>query len=249
MTRVGVIGAGLAAALAFTASAAQAADPPGSWRKPPLEEMLPSSPYRELASGWYLRADLGYRWYAGSSSVTNATDATYSDGFAGTIGFGWKHRWFRADFTYDRGTPTRVAIATTSAVNQPQIGAKIRPETVLVNGYLDLGSWGGFTPYVGAGAGVSRLMSSIYTDTALTPPLSGDLLAGKSSAQNFAWAAMGGVAFQLSPRWMVDVGYRYMSLGDLPSTDLTESSGGSVSPFFRNITAQEVRIGVRLLLD
>ena len=31
---------------------------------------------------------------------------------------------------------------------------------LLLNGYVDLGTWAGFTPYVGAGAGVARLASS-----------------------------------------------------------------------------------------
>ena len=147
--------------------------------------------------------------------------------------------------TYDRGTPTRVSITTSLPLNQPQMGAKIRPETVLANAYFDLGSWWGLTPYVGAGAGVARLTTSNFTDSAFSPLI--DWQRGK--IHNFAWAAMGGVAYQISSRWMIDVGYRYISLGDAVSTDMTVSTNGALTPYFKNITAHETRIGFRFLLD
>jgi opacity protein-like surface antigen len=240
--RVAAIVGGFLGALASVAGA-QAADPP---RSRPYEEVVPASPFRELASGWYLRADVGYRWYNGGPSVSSSTGESYSDGFNGTVGFGFKYHWFRADLTYDRGTPTRISINTSAPVGQPQIGAKVRPETVLANAYLDLGSWWGFTPYVGAGAGVARLESKNYSDTAVLQPAGGW---ARGRSHNFAWAAMGGVAFQLSPRWMIDVGYRYLSLGDAASTDETVPTAGSPTPYFKGITAHETRIGVRFLLD
>ena len=242
MGRVAAIAGGLLGTLASIASA-QAADPPRSWPKP-YEEVTPASPYRELASGWYVRADIGYRWYSGGPSIAAGTSESYSNGFNGTVGFGLKYHWFRADLTYDRCTPTRVSISTSAPVTQPQIGAKIRPETVLANAYFDLGSWWGFTPYVGAGAGVARLTSSNYSDSA-----SATTVWQKGKSHNFAWAAMGGVAYQITPRWMIDVGYRYLSLGDAASTDMATTTNGSVTPYFKGITAHETRIGFRFLLD
>lgn len=242
MGRVAAIVGGLLGALASVAGA-HAADPP---RARPYEEVVPTSPFRELASGWYLRADIGYRWYSGGPSLPSVTSESYSDGFNGTVGVGFKYHWFRTDVTYDRGTPTRVGLTHSDPVVARQISAKIRPETVLANAYFDLGSWGGFTPYVGGGVGVARLVSSQYSDTAVLPPLG---IWDKRKTNNFAWAAMGGVAFQLSPRWMIDAGYRYVSLGDVASTEQTDRTNGGLTPYFRDITAHETRIGVRFLLD
>ena len=71
--------------------------------------------------------------------------------------------------TYDRAGPTRVSATTTAATNQPQFTAKISAQTVLANGYIDFGTWGGFTPYVGAGVGIARLKSVDYVDTTDSP--------------------------------------------------------------------------------
>jgi opacity protein-like surface antigen len=249
MSRVGAIVGGLLGALAI-ATGAQAADPP--WRPVPLppEDATPAPVPQELASGWYLRADVGYRAYQGGSSIAS-TDANYSNNINGTIGFGWKYRWFRADLTYDRGAPTRAGISTTNtALVQPQYTAKIRPEAVLVNAYFDLGSWAGFTPYIGGGVGVSRLASSGYYDTNPLAVTTVNPLPGSGQTQNLAWAAMAGVAVQISPRWMIDAGVRYMSLGQAAGNNISPAIGTvAVAPFFRNITAEEARIGLRFLLD
>ena len=65
---------------------------------------------------------------------------------------------------------------------------------------------------------------------------------------NFSWAAMGGVSYQFSPNLLLDVGYRYLKLG--------ERSSGTVPPtyttrvtYFRDMSAQEIRIGLRWMLD
>ena len=39
--------------------------------------------------------------------------------------------------------------------------------TVLVNGYVDFGTWYGFTPYLGAGVGISYLRTGDYTVASL----------------------------------------------------------------------------------
>ena len=68
MTRVRAFIVGLLGAFAFVASA-HAADPAGTWRRSPPPEPdydRPAPKYQELLSGWYLRADIGYRWNSGS---------------------------------------------------------------------------------------------------------------------------------------------------------------------------------------
>jgi opacity protein-like surface antigen len=231
-------------AFAFVATA-HAADPPGSWRRPPLESDYEKPTPQFLMSGWYLRADIGYRWNNGGPSNSNITSERYTNSYDGTVGFGYKYQWFRADVTYDRSGPTRVSAFTTVATDQPQFTAKIRSETVLVNGYVDFGTWGGFTPYVGGGAGVARLKSVNYVDTTDTPSTTGVM--GQGTQQNFAWAAMAGVAYQIAPSWMVDVGFRHLDLGDVVSSDGAGSRTNAM--VFRNQTVNEARVGVRYLFD
>src|SRR4051812_23420778 len=190
MTQARALIAGFVGVLAFVAGA-HAADPPGSWR-PPQPDEPPA--FQRLMSGWYLRADVGFRWNGGGPSTADVTREKNTTSYDGTFGFGYKYQWFRADLTYDRSGPTRVTATTTAAFNQPQLNAKISSQTVLANGYVDFGTWGGFTPYVGAGFGIARLKSVDYLDTANSPSNNVFGVTSRGTQQNFAWAAMAGVA-------------------------------------------------------
>jgi len=240
MSRVRALFVGFTAAFAFVATA-HAADPAGSWS----DYAKPAPQFKELLSGWYLRADIGYRWNNGGRSNSNVVSERYTDSYDGTLGFGYKYQWFRADVTYDRSGPTRVSAFTSVATDQPQFTAKISSETVLVNGYVDFGTWGGFTPYIGGGAGVARLKSVNYVDTTDSPSITGVM--GQGTQQNFAWAAMAGVAYQVAPNWMIDVGFRYLNLGDVVSSEGAGSRTNAI--VFKGQTVNEVRLGVRYLFD
>lgn len=247
MTRVRAIIVGCIGALAFVASA-HAADPAGSWRRAPPPEPEPEmpTPYKELQSGWYLRGDVSYSWINGGPSSANVTSERYSNSYDGSVGFGYKYRWFRADLIYDRGAPSRVRAITNVATGQPQFTAKINSNTVLANGYIDFGTWGGFTPYAGGGVGAARLRSLNYVDTADSPPANANV-AGQGTHQNFAWAAMAGVAYQVAPSWLIDVGFRHLVLGNVPSSGGAGTQTNAV--VFRNLSTNEARIGVRYLFD
>jgi opacity protein-like surface antigen len=248
MTRIRALIVGCLGAFAFVASA-HAADPAGSWRRPPPESEpdTPTPKYKELLSGWYLRGDLGYRWNAGGPSNRNVTSERYNNSYDGTVGFGYKYQWFRTDLIYDRSGPTRVRATTTLATNQPQFTAKIRSETVLVNGYIDFGTWGGFTPYVGGGAGIARLKSVNYVDTTDSPSNNVTGVTGPGKSQNLAWAAMAGVAYQVAPNWLIDVSFRHLDLGAAISS---EGAGMRTTAIvFKDQTSNEARIGVRFLFD
>ena len=59
---------------------------------------------------------------------------------------------------------------------------------------------------------------------------------------------MGGVSYQFSPTLLLDVGYRYLKLGDAVSG--ARAAGATPSrASFRDMTAQEIRVGLRWLLD
>jgi opacity protein-like surface antigen len=245
MTGLKAIVAGCIGALGF-AAAAHAADP--SWRRPPPLERdyePPAPRYRELLSGWYVRGDLGYRWnHVGSvASPTAVTKTKYDNAIEGTFGFGYKYQWLRADLTVDRGVPSKISATTASGAAQPQYTAKVGSTTYLANAYLDMGTWFAFTPYVGAGAGVVQLKSQNYVDTGTAATVA----VSDGQALNFAWAAMAGVAFQTAPNWMIDVGFRHLSLGNVAAIDSPGIANNAA--VFKNLTAQEVRIGIRFLFD
>ena len=242
MIRTKALLTGMAAAVAFSA-AAHAADPPGSWNPGPLYEQ-PVPRYVEMVSGWYVRGDFGYRFnHIGSvQAAGGVTNANYPDSLGVTFGGGYQYQWFRADVTVDYAPRvTARADSSLAFASQPQYTTKIDALSVLANFYFDLGTWAGFTPYVGGGAGVSYLRGTEYTDTAL--PVNH----AANRRTNFSWAAMAGVSYRISPRWVVDLGYRHLELGDLPTT--TGTNWVIDQTRWKSLSTDEVRLGVRFLLD
>ena len=116
--------------------------------------------------------------------------------------------------------------------------ASVSAFSVLLNGYLDLGTWYGATPYIGAGAGVAQVRVSDYTSL-VAPAVAG----GSNSQWNFAWAVMAGLGYAISPNMVMDVGYRYISFGDATTAD---AAGAAV---LKDLAAHEVRVGVRWSFD
>lgn len=226
--------------LALTTSAF-AADPAEKWM--PLPEF--KQPFTHLVSGWYVRGDIGWRWQTIGSVDTPAPVATqWSLENVPTFGFGggYKYQWFRMDATLDYATQARFRGDT--SVTPEYYTAKIDTFTLLANLYLDLGTWGGFTPYVGAGVGTSNIRLHQYSNLSILSPDDG---VNNTSRWDFSWAAMGGVAYQFTHNLVFDVSYRYLKIGDAMSG--TEPPPYTTRSYFRDITAQEVRVGLRLLLD
>ena len=224
-----------------SATGALAADAPGGRTFPSQEPAAPAtfSPrHSEPFAGWYLRGDVGYRLQEISSASAAAGFASPTDNdlhstVAAGFGGGYKSGWFRSDLTVDFTPPANYS---GQIVTSGDVTARVTATTLLLNGYLDLGSWYHITPYVGAGAGIVNLNISDYQSTA-APPFGTVRAHGQT---NFAWAGMAGVAYALSQNVLVDVGYRYLSLGDA-----TTSNDVFGNMRLRKITAQEVRVGLR----
>lgn len=245
MLRLTRLIAGLIAALACISSA-RAADPPGTWVPPPAVAV---PRFTELLSGWYLRFDGGYRWnHIGAfDSAVPATSSSLKNSADATLGVGYKYHWMRLELTVDRGfTSSFSANTATAGIPQPQYNGKLASWTALASGYIDFGTWGGFTPYVGGGAGATLLQSESYSNS--NPLLAVPNGSPQTERTNFSWAVMAGVAFQVAPNWLVDVGVRHLDLGSVDNT----RAGGALrltDSTLKNVTANEVRLGLRLLFD
>ena len=142
-------------------------------------------------------------------------------------------------------------------------GVRTQSWTALLNAYADLGTWWNLTPYVGAGVGLTH----IHADTTENwfwstgaPYGSGnntyDSATGVSvhygyagnvgSLQvrnNFSFALMTGIAYDIAPHLKLDIGYRYLNMGSLSVID---TSGYTVR---KTVDAQEVRAGLRWTPD
>lgn len=244
MARAFTFAAALACAAAF-APAAGASD-----LLPPLPDLdAPLIERADIGQGWYLRGDVGY---AGSrvgraSTAPNPGFGPFSGekiGSAVTLGLGAGYRfasWLRADVTVDHRFEGRFSArnATLAAPGATlSHTADFSATTALANVYLDLGTWSGFTPYVGAGLGVA---GKTMADYVIEGAGGASTAVPGRSRTDFAWALMGGVAIDVGYDASLDLGYRYLSLGKA-ETRATPATGATQ---LRDVDSHEIRAGLR----
>lgn len=230
-----------AAAMAATmAAGAHAADGPGPAPAFPPIVQAPPPQVEQFTSGWYLRGDIGYRFnnLDSVSALTgpNPVNNEISDSLVLGIGAGYKVNWFRTDVTLDYGG--RMSYDGTRSI-AGDYSAKIDSYTALFNVYFDLGTWSGFTPYIGGGVGGSFLRGRDFAwrnNTARVDAI---------KRWNLGWAGMAGIGYAVSPNLSLDLGYRYIDLGDATTNYDTANN----QLYLNGLTAHEIRIGARYLLD
>jgi opacity protein-like surface antigen len=228
---------------------------------PPPPEPVPV----EVGSGWYLRGDFTQAHYGrprddtrpdpNDPGVPPLVGLRVSDagGFGGGVGYRI-NPWLRIDATVDQRVDSR--FRTFSSRSNFVTGGNIETGrvdalTALVNVYADLGTWWGFTPYIGAGVGVADIgttrsftQTSCYLDACDGTPGVGPREAVKRpdrSVAALAWALTGGVSVALGHGLSLDAAYRYVDLGRMRTG--VDSFGYGTR--FKNLTANEFRIGLR----
>lgn len=112
---------------------------------------------------------------------------------------------------------------------------------IMANGYFDFGS-GPVQPYVGAGAGWTRVLIKVTAPPA-NEPTSPPLALLNDHDSRFAYQLMGGVAVKLSPSISLTTQYRWFSAGDLHFHDL-----GASRPVTRHHAGHNIDIGIRVRL-
>ena len=149
------------------------------------------------------------RWRATRRRLPNPTDSKLNQGVTAGLGVGIKSQWVRTDVTLDYASDRQIHRHRSAAPGD--ITAKIQATNVLFNGYLDLGTWYRHNAlHRRRRRRRLRPRSCDYASTG-APPFTGS---GKKQ-WSFAWAAMAGVAWPVAPNLMIDVGYRYLNIGDV----------------------------------
>lgn len=241
----------VAAAFVTAACPAVAAD---------LDDLLPPAPVldEEGPATWYLRGDIAAvrretrdADVVAPSAIGDFTQDSSAD--SGLIGVGIGYRFspmLRMDVTLDHRFDARfrgAAAAPTFAGGSFLDRGRLQSTTLLLNAYMDLGTWNGLTPYLGAGVGIARNTLSRYARITSDPsgaitawePLAGD------SDSSFAWALMAGLGYEVMPGLTLDVGYRFVGLGTVKTRHYSLGSGAELG----QIGAHEVRVGLRYVFE
>ena len=200
------------------------------------------------AQGWYVRGDLGYAGWtkAGRASVTQSGVSTdFDEGrFSHPVSFGAGLGYqfgdivrvdLTADFSRDdfEGSAACAGGACTFKADYSTVG-------LMVNGYADLGTFAGFTPYVGAGLGATYLD---WRDAACSGAgCTSASLEGKNDFR-FTYALMAGASVDLAPRVKLDVGYRFSD-----TAGGAAFSAGAMDVRDDGLRKHEFRIGLRIPL-
>jgi opacity protein-like surface antigen len=138
----------------------------------------------------------------------------------------------------------------------------------MANGYVDLGTWYGVTPFVGAGVGVaakrigpvldsggSRIDSIAANGSILNSGPFG-ATSGYAPVKNntgLAWALHAGLGYDVTQNLKLELSYRYLNLGSATTNRFfcyTPTGGTCISSALKikNIDSHDFRIGMRWLL-
>jgi opacity protein-like surface antigen len=241
----------LTGAAVILSTAAMAADLPA-----PVIEHIPEIP---AAGGWYLRGDIGYKLYAdptGSFNDPVVGNLRYEresmdDAWMIGVGVGYQFTdYFRSDITLDYETPAKAkgyAVCGGCTGGFSEESTDIDVWTVMLNGYVDVGTWNNITPYVGAGIGAAYVNTSGTTST--NPGATTVSYDGDHGEWNLAWALMAGASYAVTPNWSIDAGYRYKNLGTAKTVKYYNTGSGGTRSTFKDLTAHEFRLGVRYEFD
>jgi opacity protein-like surface antigen len=246
-----------AALIAFSSLSAHAADvyeaPP-----PPVYEPEPVA-----FGGWYIRGDLDYHWsdFRGADYITYGVDCCGlpvpgSSSFASgdldgswSLGAGVGYQitsylrtdltadyWFDSDF--EGSTVGVCGGVPCTSTDTSSYSAWV----LLANAYADLGTYYGFTPYVGAGIGGAHVDWDDLHNT-----VGGTTTVHEGSDNwRFAWALMAGTSYCLTDNLKMDVGYRYTNIEGGRMFELAPATGPGAGPGFDDgFNVHEARAGLR----
>ncbi len=265
----------IGAAFATTATTAMAADV----IEAPVVE-APEPVQVVSTGGWYIRGDIDYAmmkskgvdYYVpgGNSSFTSAKAGnTYSIG--GGIGYQVTDV-FRVDVTgdYEFGGKFRGSTAgdcTFLATNPNSCSsvdtAKYTVFELMANAYADLGTFSGFTPYVGVGIGGAHVKYGSLNNLATCVDVAGNCNTGLpgyvgdgfggtysethtgAKSMRFAWALMAGASYDISHNLKLDLGYRFKHINGGPMFNYVAGQGTGVQGYDKGFDVHQVKVGLR----
>lgn len=211
-------------------------------------------------NGWYIRGDAAYRWseLRGINYITYGTGCCVLPGtqefdfgklkgalsLGGGVGYQVTNH-FRVDLTGDYFFKSKFRGQTSDLTSVSVDTSSYSAFLLLANAYADLGTYNGFTPYVGAGIGGAHVKWDNLRNT-IAP--STDNLHKGVAGWRFAFSLMAGASYCLTDKLALDGGYRYTRINGGRMFEETSPAGVSLGAgpgFDRGFNIHEVRAGLR----
>ncbi|HET7413122.1 MAG TPA: outer membrane protein [Pararhizobium sp.] len=230
---------------------------------------LPLTKPVEVGTGWYLRGDLGYsldtssdpvsfRAYNGAGSYSSGRfhDNAIDSDWSGSVGFGYHFNdWLRSDITleYTKGSfddQLSLHCVATNPVGDCAAHQDFDAWGFMANAYLDLGTYAGFTPYIGGGAGIMSVNWKDMRLACVNSPACGAAAVNHGRHDwRFAYQLSAGMAYALTKNLKFDLGYRYFNVdgGDMFDFNPGDQALGAtgVQGQDHGFSKQEIRAGLR----
>lgn len=244
----------------------------------PPPPMMPPPPPVEVGGGWYLRGDVGVGLMelrkTVAVDVSTPPSPYYYDKVQDHIGdqvfvgagVGYQFNpWLRGDLTGEYRTYSDWKFIAEDKSNGATgyynyASGKFASVVGLANLYVDLGTWYGVTPFVGAGVGVAHHMFSSVTDQGLGLATGGAAgVAGgfgygpAHDKTNLAWALHAGLGYAVTPNLKLELGYRYLNMGDAKTgvvSCLPSCAPANFKTVYKvtDIESHDFKIGMRWML-
>jgi opacity protein-like surface antigen len=116
-----------------------------------------------------------------------------------------------ASFSDNRGE--RVAPENTSSLFVNELSN----QSLMINTYYDFKNTSKFTPYLSAGAGISRVKHKTFTNKIEGPDFDEANISFSDTSNNFTWSAGAGVSYKMTEDLALDLAYRYVDVGEIKS--------------------------------
>lgn len=125
----------------------------------------------------------------------------------GAVALGYRYTYFRAELEYTYREETNDTSGEIDAKNE----SDFQTMSYMLNLYVDLTPYSMFTPYVMAGIGITNIQYEFRGYN--RQPV-------KYEEDNFTWAVGGGISAKVTNRINVDLGYRFLNMGEIEKASI-----------------------------
>jgi len=251
----------------------------GDYYPPQNPDMPPQVTVVEFGTGWYLRGNIGYSGVVDPEFTLGgtATGLDLGNAYSFGVGAGYQYSQFlRGEFSIDQlanlGFSDRSSIScgtwdhdgNTATPNVPVTGSCMETQALaagatafMVNAYLDLGNYGGFTPYLGAGVGGAYVRWEDYTRTGIcTINTLGDCqnsalatIYTNNQTSNTQWkpagSVMAGFSYDLTRNLKFDMGYKFTYISGGSAVNDVQVGTGFSNLEYESFNIHQINLGFR----